>query len=118
MLARHTTCATPEVLQAIEHLSIDPVPAVRYQIAIHLNVLYWTAPEFMWRIIERLCHEESSHGVLQGLLSGPLRRLAGAHLEQVASLVKETFDRVQGGEGANEVRELCIEIFTWSLYLA
>ena len=114
LLARHTTCATPEVLQAIEHLSIDPVPAVRYQIAIHLNVLYWTAPELMWRIIERLCHEESSHGVLQGLLSGPLRRLAGAHLEQVASLVKETFDRVQGGEGANEVRELCIEIFTWS----
>lgn len=113
LLARHTTCATPEVLQAIEHLSIDLVPAVRYQIAIHLNVLYRTAPELMWRIIEHLCHEESSRGVLQGLLSGPLRRLAGAYLEQVASLVKETFDRVQGGEGANEVRKLCIDIFTW-----
>jgi hypothetical protein len=116
LLARHTTCATPEVLQAIEHLSIDPVPAVRYQIAIRLNVLYQTAPELMWRIIERLCHEESSRGVLQGLLSGPLGRLAGAHLEQVASLVKEIFDRVQGGEGANEVRKFCIDIFT-GLYL-
>jgi hypothetical protein len=116
LLARHTTCATPEVLQAIEHLSIDPVPAVRYQIAIHLNVLYRTAPELMWRLIERLCHGESSRGVLQGLLSGPLGRLAGAHLEQVASLVKATFDRVQGGEGANEVRKLCIDIFT-ELYI-
>ena len=45
LLARHTSCTTPEVLQAIEHLSIDPVPAVRFQIASHLNVLYRTAPE-------------------------------------------------------------------------
>jgi hypothetical protein len=32
----------------------------------------------MWRIIERLCQEEPSRGVLQGLLSGPLSLLARA----------------------------------------
>ena len=70
----------------------------------------------MWRIIERLCREEPSRGVLQGLLSGPLGRLAGAHPEQVASLAKEIYDRVQEGAGADKVREFCIDIFT-GLYI-
>ena len=116
LLARHTSCTTPEVLQAIEHLSIDPVPAVRFQIAGHLNVLYRTAPERMWRIVERLCREEPSRGVLQGLLSGPFGLLAGAHPEQVASLAKEIYDRIQEGAGADKVREFCIDIFT-GLYI-
>jgi hypothetical protein len=116
LLARHTSCTTPEVLQAIEHLSIDPVPAVRFQIASRLNVLYETAPELMWLMIERLCREERSRGVLQGLLSGPLSLLAGANPEQVASLAKEIYDRIQGGAGADKVREFCIDIFT-GLYI-
>ena len=112
LLARHVTCATPEVLQAIERLSTDPAPAVRYQIARGLDVLYRTAPELMWGLTERLCREESSRGVLQGLLSGPLGRLAGAHPDRVAALTKAVYDRVQEGPGAKTVRELCIDIFT------
>src|SRR5262249_55819138 len=81
LLARHPTCAAPEVLQTIERLSIDPVPPVRFQIAARLNALYSTAPDCMWRIIEHLSHDEPSRGVLQELLSGPLGRLAGVHLD-------------------------------------
>ncbi|MBC7292731.1 MAG: hypothetical protein H5T84_01265, partial [Thermoleophilia bacterium] len=51
-LARHTDWATSDVLMAVEELSSDPVPAVRYQIAARLNALYHTAPDLMWRIIE------------------------------------------------------------------
>ena len=116
LLSHHTTCATLGVLQAIERLSIDPVPAVRLQIASNLNVLYWTANELMWRVIGYLCREEPSRGVLQWLLTGPLGRLARAHPEQVASLVKEIYDRIQGGAGADKVREFCINIFT-ELYI-
>lgn len=116
LLARHSTCATTEVLQAIEQLSADLVPAVRFQVAARLNTLYQTASELMWRIIERICQEESSRGVLQGLLSGVLRHLSGTHPEQVTSLTKEIFDRVRDGPGAKNVRELCVSIFT-SLYI-
>jgi hypothetical protein len=91
---------------------MDPVPAVRFQISSNLNVLYWTAPELMWRVIKRLCCEEPSRGVLQGLLVGPLGRLAGAHPEQVADLAKEIYDRVQEGAGADKVHKFCIDILT------
>lgn len=116
VLARDSTCATADVLQAIERLSIDLVPAVRFQVATRLNSLCRTAPEVMWEIVERLCREERSRGVLQGLLGGPLGLLAGAHSDRVASLTKEIFDRVNQGPGASKVRELCIDICT-GLYI-
>lgn len=112
LLARHTTCATTEVLQTVERLSADPVSAVRFQIADSLNVLYLTAPDLMWWIVERLCREEPSRGVLQGLLNGALARLAGAHPDRAASLAKVIYDRIKEGPGASKVRELCIDLFT------
>jgi len=116
VLARHADLATSDVLDAVERLSADPVPAVRFHIANRLNVLYRTAPELMWRIIERMCREEQSRGVLQGLITGPLHRLAGAHPERITRLTKQIFDRVTQGAGAKEVREFCMDIFT-ELYI-
>lgn len=115
-LARHSTCANPTVLDAIERLSSDAVPAVRFQVATRLRALYRTAPDLMWRILERLCCDESSRGVLQGLLIDPLRHLAGPHADRIVNLVKTIFDRVTTGPGAKEVRESCVSIFT-RLYL-
>ncbi|WP_185747572.1 AAA family ATPase [Thermus tengchongensis] len=116
VLAHHATHAGPDVLEAIQRLSEDPVPAVRFQIAKSLNALYQTAPEFMWRIIERMCREEPSRGVLQGLLTGPLGGLAGAEPDRVAALTKTIFDRVREGPGAKTVREFCVGLFT-GLYI-
>lgn len=116
LLARESSCADREVLDAIEQLSRDDVPAVRFQIARHLNVLYYTAPHVMWEVIERMCSEERSRGVLQGLLRGTLDRLAGPHMDRIAGLVKIVFDRITDGSGGKEVRRLCTTIFT-NLYL-
>ncbi|MEW6107439.1 MAG: hypothetical protein AB1563_13965, partial [Bacillota bacterium] len=110
-LARHPGCASAEVLEAIERLSTDPVPAVRFQIASHLTALYHTVPELMWGIIERLCREEKSCGVLAGLLNGTLGRFASAQLDRVAGLTKEVFERVSEAPGASKIREQCIHIF-------
>lgn len=111
LLARHSSCLTEDVVQAIERLSSDPVPAVRYQIARRLTVLYGTAREHMWRILERLCREEQSRGVLQAVLEN-VGRLAGADIDRVVTLAKTIFDRVLEGPGAERVRELCIQLFT------
>ena len=48
----------------------------------------------MWNLLERLCHEEPSRGVLQGLISGPLERLSGVAQDQVVTLTQEIFTRV------------------------
>ena len=116
MLARHTTCITDEVCHEIERLSADPVPSVRFEVAIRLNALYLRVPELMWRLIKHLCYEEPRRGVLQGLLSGPLHRLANADPDQVVSLTMTIYDRIREGPGAQEVRGLCIDHFT-SLYV-
>jgi len=116
MLARLPTCAGSKVLEAIENLSKDPVPSVRFQIAACANFLYKTAQGLMWQIIECMCRDEPNRGVLQGLLGGPLNVLSRFEPDRVAVLTKAIFDRVMEGPGANEVRGLCVDIFS-SLYI-
>lgn len=114
--ARQETSATSDVLEAIERLLADPVPAVRYQIASRLNVMYDIRRDMMWRLIQERCTSEPSRGVLQGVLGGPLNRIAGSNPDQVALLAKIIFDRIRDGEGAERVRKLCISIFV-NLYI-
>jgi len=116
MLARHPTLARPDVLDAIERLSKDPVPAVRFQLVAHLTALYKTARELMWQIIERTCNEEQSRGVLQGILGGGLSLLAHIEPDRITHLTKAIFDKVRDGPGADKVRESCVNIFS-GLYI-
>lgn len=116
LLARSATCLDPTVVEAIQRLASDPVPAVRLQVADHLLMLYHTAPDLMWQLIESFVATESSNGVLQLFLTQTLARLAGPHRDRVEGLTKQIFDRVQQGPGADRVREHCVMIFT-SLYL-
>lgn len=111
-LAREASCADRRLLETIDRLSRDDVPAVRFQIASRLGSLYYTAPDLMWGLIERMCREERSRGVLQGLIHDPLMRLAGPHADRVAGLTRIIFERVGDEQGARKVRRLCAEMFT------
>jgi hypothetical protein len=116
IISRLPTCATPDVIEMVKQLVVDPVPAVRFQIAAQLNMLYRTEKELMWDIIELICQEETSRGVLQGLLSRPLHHLAGSYPDHVARLTKAIYERIRDGVGAEAVRESCVSIFV-GLYL-
>jgi hypothetical protein len=100
-LARHANCLDEDVLKVIERLSCDPVPAVRYQVACSILAMYQTAPELMWSIVTYMSCEETSRGVLQGLLPS-LSCLGGTHGERVAELTKVVFSRIIDGSGAGE----------------
>lgn len=115
-LARSPRLATADVLIAIDALSRDPVPAVRYQIAVYVNVLARAASTEMWTIIGRMASSEASYGVLQGLLSGPLQLLASSSADRVAQLTNEIFRRISPGPGAKAVRGFCVSIFA-NLYI-
>ena len=116
-LAGYEHCATPDVLAAVERLSLDAVPAVRFQVAREVLSLARLAPDRMWMMIERWIREEKSNGVLQGLFIGEvLLRLGWQHPDRVALLTKAILDRVNDGDGAGVVREGCISVFT-ALYL-
>lgn len=55
-----------EVADAVGRLSQDAVPAVRFQIAAYLGLLYPAGEALLWDIAERMADEEPSRGVLQG----------------------------------------------------
>lgn len=109
-LAGKPSCLDKELIETIERLSNDPVPPVRFQIASRLVALYHTAPELMWKLLERFSREEESRGVLQFLVVHSLQRLAGRHADRVAEIIRAIFDRVRDGAGADKVRQHCASI--------
>lgn len=115
-LGRHATCTDTVLLETIRRLATDEVPAVRYQVAVNLSSLYYTAPELMWELLEQLSREEERRGVLQGMLVGPLHSIAPYQPDRVTGCVLSIFERVRDGDGAAEVRKRCASIFA-GLYL-
>ena len=115
-LARFTSYIMPDLLEAIERLSQDPVPAVRLQIASQVNVLNNTAPDKMWAIIEHLAQNEERRGILHHLIGGPFRRLGGTDPTRIVLLTKVIFGRVKDGPGAKNVRDSCVGTFV-ALYI-
>lgn len=106
-LANDAKCADQQLFDSIKKLLGDPVPAVRFQVALRLAHLYHTNNQLMWELIENVCRSERSTGVLLGLMS-TLGRIAGPNPERVAALLSGLLNRVGAGKAADELREGCI----------
>jgi hypothetical protein len=66
-LAARPETVGESILAALERLSRDVVPAVRYQVLAHVHTLAHTAPVLMWRIIEERAASEPCAGILGAL---------------------------------------------------
>jgi hypothetical protein len=108
--ARHPFCYTNETREAILRLSIDPVPAVRLQIASHVTCLSHTAPDLLWNLLEYYAHHEPNPTVLAVTLR-TLWHLPAIHAATTATLTGTIFERTIEGPDTEEVREACIRIF-------
>ena len=109
ILAVRKGCFDAEILERIRTLSKDPVPAVRYEIATHIANLYRQASDEMWALLEHFAREEMSTGVIQGL-GWSLSRLSGPHGGRVDELSATIFNRMTDGEGADAVKNMCINL--------
>lgn len=114
-LTRRDTCITRPIMEAVFRLSLDKVPAVRFQILGDIGNLYQTLPDLMWDILEYAALKEESRGVLQSVLH-TLGLFAGSFPDRITELVKTIYGRVNSGAGANKVRKACVAIFA-GLYL-
>jgi len=113
-LSRIMDCATPELLAAVERLCADPVPSVRFQVAIRLDSLHDTNRELMWELFEKCSAIDPSRGVLSGLLDS-LARLGGHYPDRASSLVGAILRRFENEPGT-KLREHCLTILS-SLYI-
>ncbi len=112
-LARRKETCDSEVLDALETLAADPVAAVRYQIAANLNLLYYTARDRMWSILERRIAEEQRGGLANALLAS-LRRLIPADEERVAGLAIQLATRFAAHkEVARSSTKLLTAMWIW-----
>jgi hypothetical protein len=101
-----------EIVAAIQRLSRDPVPAVRYQIVSYLPVLFGTDRGRAWSIAEWIAQEDLSSGVLRGLLASPLRTFLRYDPSRVASLTRHVLSRTGSlGEPA-PLRDDCITLLS------
>ena len=115
-ILQHPSCEHPEVLAAVERLSVDPAPSVRYQIAIWLLVRYVRDPDWTWRMIERMAQDRSP-GVLRGLAEGPLYRLEVRR----PGPGRQDHDRYSAGRGrrthAREVGQFMRRCSPWPVHV-
>lgn len=110
-LARRPDRTTPEMLMAIGRLAVDPVPAVRFQVARFLNTLFNSAPELMWALAAQFSKDETSRGVLKALLSGPMGKFASADEARGFSMLKQILERTTGDTDTGEsVRRKCARL--------
>jgi len=90
--ARAGTLA-PEVIEKLRMLSQDPLPAVRYQIAIHLVRLYTTQEALMWDLGRQFAENDASSTVIRGMLVHLIRRVVGLRPEAALRVIMATVDR-------------------------
>lgn len=116
-LARYPDCVDGVILEAVQLLSADPVPAVRYQIAVRLGSLMATAHGFVWQCVEDFVRLDPSRGVLRGLVHFSLRSLWPGHPERVATVLQTIFDTAGDGDGAIELRtdvlDILVDMYLW-----
>ena len=115
-ILRHPVCENPDVLAAVERLSVDSAPSVRYQIATWLLVRYDRDPDWTWRMIEWMAHDQSP-GVLRGLVKGVLNRLKSRDPARVAGItisIRETATDVPEREKlVNSCADVLVYLFVW-----
>jgi len=117
ILAHNAPFVDQELLEAVDRLSADPVPAVRYMVAIRLLAFYKTKPDFMWNLITRF-GEEENFGVINGFLIHTIDRLYRHHTDQAFPILRMLFEKARQNDvqKAGDARENCMVMFL-SLHL-
>lgn len=108
----HPFCENPDVLAAVERLSVDSAPSVRYQIATWLLVRYNRNPDWTWRMIERMAHDRSP-GVLWGLVEYALNHLKFQNPAQVARITIGIWQAVADAPGREKLVNSCADVLVY-----
>jgi hypothetical protein len=110
-LAPKFAAERPVIVDHIEAVLKDPVPAVRLQAAQNLQVISKAAPDRMWSIGEEIAVSETNERVLTAYLSRSLRRFSHAEperCERIITIVKDRLGEFAGEEGERARLQQCL----------
>ena len=100
-LAARFASEHPLIIDRIEAILADPVPAVRLQAAQNLQVICVAAPERMWAMGERIATHETHIDVLTAYLCEPVRRFSHSNPERCEAVLTIIKTRVDSGLDAD-----------------
>lgn len=110
ILAGHPACCTDDARDAIRRLSVDPVCAVRVQIATRVLCLYKTDENLMWELLEHYASKEENPTVLADAVQA-LARLPIKLASKSVPLAVTIFRRSPDTSDTKSVHEACIYLF-------
>lgn len=93
------------IVERIDAILHDPVPAVRLQAARNLQVISLAAPDRMWSMGERIAATETSDGVLVSYLNHSLLRFSHSEPERceaILATVRNRLGEFAGDAGARD----------------
>lgn len=115
-LLANKTCPLQEVLENARRVLRDPVPAVRYQIAVRLLPLHDIDLPALWSILRGLAQTEKSIGVLSSALVAVINPLSGRYKNEVVGLLNTIMTRDDLSRDGGDAVKWCYRIST-GLYL-
>ena len=89
-LASRFAAEYPVIVEQLEAALVDPVAAVRLQVAQNLQVISVAAPERMWTMGERIATQESNTEILASYLNCWMRRFSHSDPERSSKPVSQT----------------------------
>lgn len=101
-LAPRFAAGNPIIIDKLEAILADPVPAVRIQAAGNLQVICVAAPERMWAMGERIAAEETNIEVLTAYLGNPMRRFSHSDPERCEAVLTIVKTRLDSGFGDDD----------------
>jgi hypothetical protein len=117
LLASRPNSVDPEVLSAIERLANDEVAAVRFQVLTYAGWLYKTAPDLLWRLIERGSRVEPRLGILTSFADNVLLRLPDDSAGRLRGELWRLYRRVRRRTRAKSIRGsaaiFCLRAALW-----
>jgi hypothetical protein len=102
----------PEILTAIERLSQDPIPSVRYLTMRHLFLLHRQSPETFWMIVEKRSKNEQNRVVLKALCYN-LKRVIPIDRERAQSSLEILVNKTIKPDDQGDSLEPLIHLLVW-----
>lgn len=110
LLARFTSDLLAIVASVVGRISADSVAAVRFQVALRLQLMHKSDPDSMWSILKSMCSSELNQSVL-GALMTPLKIVGAFCPAEVSRMLSELQQRISSMPNSKAIRCDCAAIF-------
>ena len=111
-LLQNESCIDSELLESLQTILGDPVPAVRFQLPIKLLALHKNHLDVLWTLLRQIASSEKSTSIIGAALYGAVNPLCGKYRAESLEIVRIILDREDLRSDGGDAREWSLRIAT------